>query len=141
MDWSELTPHLTGFASLATSSPGGDPHVAVVMPYVEGDTVWIFTNASSGKAKRISSNGRVALMWRPGAEAYLYGDAELVSDLTEKQRLWARPDLPFDPAMFFGSADNADHVLVRVTPTRAVLMVEAEGGIGRLTWRRTAPGA
>lgn len=141
MDWSELTPHLTGLASLATSTPSGEPHVAVVMPYVEGETVWIFTNASSGKAKRIASNGRVALMWRPGAEAYVSGAAVLVADLAEKERLWAQPDLPFDPAMFFGSADNADHVLVRVTPTRAVLMVEADGGIGRLTWRRRAPGA
>jgi hypothetical protein len=41
--------------------------------------------------------------------------------------------------MFFGSVDNPDHVLVKVTPTRATLMVEGEGGgIRRLNWRRPA---
>ena len=76
--WSDITPHLTGFANLATATQHGDPHVSVVMAYVEGDTIWIFTNAGSGKARRIASNGRVALMWRPGPEAYVYGTATLI---------------------------------------------------------------
>lgn len=136
MEWSELVAHCTGFAHLATATPDGAPHVSVVMPYIEGDTVWIFTNASSGKARRIAANGRVALMWRPAAEAYLYGDATIVDDLTEKQRLWAKDDLPFRPADFFGSVDNPDHVMVHVSPTRAVVMVGDESGLRRLSWRR-----
>jgi general stress protein 26 len=139
MDWSDVAQHLTGFAHVATATADGEPHVSVVMPCVEDDTIWIFTFASSGKARRIAANGRVAMMWRPGAEAYVYGTAAIVDDVAEKQRLWARPDLPFDPSMFFGSVDNPDHVLVKVTPTRATLMVEGEGGgIRQLNWRRPA---
>lgn len=136
MEWSELVPHLTGIASLATATPDGDPHVSVVMPYLERDTVWIFTRASSGKARRIARNGRVALVWRPQAEAYVHGDAALVDDPDQKRRLWAKDDLPFQPAMFFGTVDDPDHVLIRVTPVRATLMVGDSNGIRQLRWRR-----
>ena len=135
MDWSDVARSLTGLANLATASPDGEPHVSVVLPYVEDDTVWIFTRASSGKAKRVATNGKVALMWRPGAEAYVWGTAELVDSTTERARLWAKPDLPFDPAGFFGTYDHPDHVLLRITPTRATVMVDGDGGIRRLTWR------
>ena len=47
------------------------------------------------------------------------GDATLVDDIGSKTALWARTDLPFDPAGFFGAVDHPDHVLVRIAPTRA----------------------
>jgi len=136
MEWSDVATHLTGLANLATATPDGDPHVAVVMPVVDGDTIWIFTRASSAKARRIATNGRVALMWRPGAEAYVHGTASLVHDLATKQRLWSLPDLPFDPAGFFGSADHPDHVLIEVRPDRALVMLHDGQGLRRLTWAR-----
>ena len=135
MEWSNVTAHLAGLANLATSSADGDPHVSVVMPVIDDAVLWIFSRAGSGKARRIADNGRVALMWRPGAEAYLYGTAELVHDLDTKRALWARTDLPFDPAGFFGTVDDPDHVLIRITPTRAVVMVHDGNGLRRLTWR------
>jgi general stress protein 26 len=136
MDWPDVSVHLTGFAHLATSTPDGSPHVSMVMPYVEDDTIWVFTRGSSGKAARVASNGKVALMWRPGAEVYVYGTAELVHDLDEKLRLWAKPDLPFPPSSFFASADDPDHVLIRIAPTRAIVMTDGGDGIRRLSWQR-----
>lgn len=135
MEWHELVPNLVGLAHLATASPTGEPHVSVVMPVIEDSTVWVFTRASSGKARRVASNGRVALTWRPGPEAYLWGDAEVVTSVDERARVWALPGLPFDPAGFFGSHDHPDHVLLRITPRRATLMVHDGSGIRRLTWR------
>ena len=134
MQWSDVVPHLSGLAHLATSTADGDPHVAVVMPVIDGESLWIFTRVDSGKARRVGDNGRVALMWRPGAEAYVYGTAELVTDLETKRALWSRTDLPFDPAGFFGTVDAPDHVLIRVTPTRAVVMVHDGTGLRRLSW-------
>lgn len=134
MIWHDVVPHLSGLANLATSSPTGDPHVSVVMPLIDGDTLWIFARADSGKAMRIGANGRVALMWRPGPEAYVYGTAELVHDLDVKRALWARTDLPFDPASFFGTVENPDHVMIRITPNRAVVMVHGATGPQRLSW-------
>lgn len=137
MQWSDVTAHLTGLANLATATAQGDPHVSVVMPLLDGDVLWVFTRRSSGKARRIAANPRVALMWRPGAESYVYGTAELVADLDTKRALWARTDLPFDPAGFFGTVDNPDHVLIRITPQRAVVMVHDGTGLQRLSWHTT----
>ncbi len=135
MEWSDLVQHLGGLAHLATASADGDPHVSVVAPYLEGSTIWVFTRSGSGKARRVAENGRVALMWRPGPEAYLWGTAEVVDSVDERARLWARTDLPFDPAAFFGRHDHPEHVLLRITPTHASVMVDGDGGIRRLTWR------
>lgn len=131
--WNELAAQLTGLAHLATASAEGRPHVSVVAPVLDGDRLWIFTRRGSGKARNLAVNPAVALMWRPGAEIYLQGRAELVDDPADKAKLWARSDLPFDPAAFFGSPDHPDLVLVRVVPERAVIL----GPGGRRVW--TAP--
>lgn len=136
MEWSDVATHLTGLAHIATATPDGDPHVAVVWPVVDGDTIWVFTRTSSAKARRIAANGRIALMWQSGAEAYVHGAAALVHDLSIKQRLWTRTDLPFDPARFFGTVDHPDHVLIKITPDRAVVIAHEGEGIRRLTWAR-----
>lgn len=130
LSWSDIASQLTGLAHVATASADGEPHVAVVAPVLEGDGLWIFTMRSSRKARNLAANPRMSLMWRPGAEIYVTADAELVGSADDKARLWARSDLPFEPAGFFGTPDNPDFVLVRVTPRRAVVM----GPTGRAVW-------
>lgn len=130
LTWADIASQLTGLAHAATASADGAPHVAVVAPVLEGDGLWIFTLRSSRKARNLAANPRMSLMWRPGSEVYLTAGAELVDDAADKARLWARPDLPFDPAGFFGTPDNPAFVLVRVTPRRAVVM----GATGRSVW-------
>ena len=125
-----MAAQLTGLAHVATASADGAPHVAVVAPVLESDVLWIFTMRSSRKARNLAANPRMSLMWRPGSEIYLTADAELVDAADDKARLWARTDLPFNPAGFFGSPDNPDFVLVRVTPRRAVVL----GPSGRTVW-------
>ena len=71
-------------------------------------------------------------MWRPSAEVYVSGWAQLVEDLDTKTRLWRRTDLPFDPVGFFGAAENPDFVLVRMVPERGVLFDHS----GRSLWSR-----
>ncbi len=128
--WNDVASQLTGLAHVATASADGAPHVAVVAPVLEGGELWIFTLRSSRKARNLAANPRISLMWRPRAEIYLTASAELVDSADDKARLWARPDLPFDPAGFFGTPDNPDFVLVRVTPRRAMVM----GPTGRAVW-------
>lgn len=130
LTWADVAAQLTGLANVATASADGAPHVAVVAPVLEGDVLWIFTLRSSRKARNMAANPRISLMWRPGAEIYLTADAELVDEADDKARLWARADLPFDPAGFFGTPGNPAFVLVRVTPRRAVVM----GPSGRSVW-------
>ena len=134
MEWSDVAAHLTGQAHIATVRPDGSPHVARVWPAVDGQTIWIGTRASSGKARNLRANPGAALMFEPAGEAYISGDAQVVSDLATKQRIWDSEIFPYPLAGFFGSADNDDFVLLKLTPRRAIVMTQGESGIRRDTW-------
>ena len=135
MDWSDVAIHLTGQAHIATIRPDGTPHVAKVWPAIDGRTIWIGTRATSGKARNLRVNPRAALMFEPAAEAYVSGEAEVVSDLPTKQRIWDSGIFPYPLAGFFGSADRDDFVLLRFTPARAILMTQGDAGLRRDTWQ------
>jgi general stress protein 26 len=134
MDWLEVTAHLSGLAHMATATPDGTPHVSMVSPAVEGHVIWIGTRKSSGKARNLSANPRAALMWTPRAEAYVFGDVELVDDVAEKQRVWSADLFGYDMAMFWGSPENPDFVLLKVHPHRATVLVQGDAGLQRLRW-------
>lgn len=123
--WEQIVEGLDRIAQVATVSADGEPHVARVAPVREGTMLWIFTRASSAKARNVAASGRMALLWASGAEVYVWGRAELIDDPVDKARLWARHDLAFDPAGFFGSVDDPDFVLVRVEAERALRMTAA----------------
>ena len=62
MEWNDIAPHLVGLAHIATSTPDGQPAVAVVSPLVEGDHIWVSTHRTSAKAKNLVVNPHIALM-------------------------------------------------------------------------------
>ena len=134
MEWSEVAAHLTGQAHMATIGSDGSPHVSKVWPAVDGDTVWIGTRANSGKARNIRVNPQAALMFEPQAEVYLRGEAEVVSDLETKRRVWASGVFEYPLESFFGSADRDDFVFLQITPVRATVMLQGEAGTRSETW-------
>jgi PPOX class probable F420-dependent enzyme len=140
MDWREVTESLAGagLAHVATASADGKPHVSVVSPAVEGQTLWFATTASSRKARNLAANPRVAMMWQPQAEIYLSGAATLVADEAEKRRLWDSGLFAFDLASFWGRPDNPQLVFVKVEPDSAIVMSFGAAGLTRRTWRRPA---
>lgn len=138
IDWADLVPHLTGFAHIATVRPDGRPHVAKVAPAVDRDVLWIASRVSSRKARNIAADPHVALMYEPRAEAYVQATGELITDLETRERVWASGMFPFPLEGFFGTYDHPDFVLVRLTPTSAILMSQDGAGIRRDTWERPA---
>jgi general stress protein 26 len=136
MEWEQVADLLkgAGIAHLATASADGRPHVSAVMPAVEDDVVWIATNGSSGKARNLRENPRVALMWQPKAEIYLYGRAAFVNDPQEKQRLSSGGVFGFNLAEFFPPDALA---FVRVDPESVVALMQEPEGLVRHTWRRS----
>jgi general stress protein 26 len=138
MEWSDVAVHLTGQAHIATIRPDGSPHVAKVWPAVDGETIWIGTRASSGKARNLRVNPGAALMFEPRGEAYVSGEAEVVSDLATKQRIWDSGIFPYPLEGFFGSADRDDFVFLKITPRRAIVMTQGESGIRRDLWEARA---
>jgi general stress protein 26 len=136
MEWTDVTPHLTGQAHIATTRPDGSPHVAKVWPAVDGETLWIGTRATSGKARNLRANPEAALMFEAKGEAYLYGDAEVITDLETKQRIWSSGIFPYPMEGFFGAPERDDFVFLKLTPRRAIVMTQGESGIQRDTWAR-----
>jgi general stress protein 26 len=135
MEWTDVAAHLPGHAHIATVRADGSPHVAKVWPAVDGRTIWIGTRTTSGKARNLRVNPGAALMFEPAGEAYVSGEAEVVSDVATKQRIWDSGIFPYPMADFFGSADSDDFVLLKFTPRRAIVMTQGESGIRRDTWQ------
>jgi general stress protein 26 len=134
MDWQDVATHLTGLAHMATVTPDGRPHVSVVSPAVDGGTVWIGTSRASTKALNLVSTPMAALVWQSDAEVYVRASVDLVDDLDTKRRLWEGGGFAYDPAVFFGSVDHPDFVLLRLTPTSATVMEMTERGPSRRHW-------
>ena len=119
----------------ATASPTGQPHVSIVFAARDGSTLWIAARTKSGKVANLRRNPQASMMWQGNsAETYVWGDARLVDDAAAKQHAWGSGLFPYDMAGFFSSADSPDWLLVEVTPTRAVAMVQTETGLERRTW-------
>jgi general stress protein 26 len=136
MNWEQVAEFLqgAGVAHLATATLDGWPHVSAVMPSVEGEVLWIGTRAKSRKARNIRANPRVALMWQPRAEIYLWGSAALVDDEGEKCRIWESHIFPFDLAGSFGTPTNPEHVFVKVEPVSALVLSQGPDGLTQQRW-------
>jgi general stress protein 26 len=141
VEWQELAQLVTsaGVANLATASRTGRPHASVVSPAIEGNVLWFGTWTTSGKAHNLRENPQVALMWRPQAEIYLRGTAELVTDADEKHRVWGAGLFSYDQEALFLSPDNPDLVYVRVRPLAATVLSAGPVGLTRKTWQADRP--
>jgi len=133
LGWDALTPHLHGIASLATVTPAGEPHVAIVTPLLVDDLLWIGANRSSAKTRNLASTPTVALVWATEVDAYVWGATRLIDDIDTKRRLWDR--WAYDAAEHFVAPDDDDYVLVEVSPTRAMVIEYAADGVHRRRWR------
>jgi general stress protein 26 len=79
-------------ANLATCD-GDQPVVRPVSPIVEDDmSIWVTTFCTSRKVGQIRCNPMICLAFveQPGGDkaAVVIGEAEIVSDLLEKKRVW-----------------------------------------------------
>jgi general stress protein 26 len=98
-------------AYLATSD-GDQPRVRPVSPIIEDDmSVWVTTYARSRKVRHIRQNPRVCLAFveQPDGDkaAIVIGEAHVVSDVTEKKRVWKLAD--FDLSEHFPNGPESDH--------------------------------
>ena len=124
---------MSGMSHLATASAAGAPHVSIVSAAVEDDVVWVATYKSSRKARNLAENPRAMIMWEGDAEVYVDVDVELVDDAAVKERLWSGT-FPYDLDTFFGTLDNPDFVMLRMTPTSAMVQSFGDGGPVRDRW-------
>ena len=134
MEWRDLTTHLTGPAHLATVGADGWPHVAKVLPAVDGPSVWIAMRSDAKSVRNAGAHSAAALMFEAGAEVYLQGTLSPERDESVKRRLADAGLFPFRVDEFFGPPEDPTWLVLRLTPTRATVMIEGAAGPERRTW-------
>jgi general stress protein 26 len=132
MDWAEVVAAMNGLTHIATADANGRPNVAVVSAIEREGSLWVSTRRSSRKARNLATNPMISLMWDGGAELYVQGRVDLVDELDVKQGLWTQ--WPYNAADFFQTADNPELVLIKVTPTRALLNTISDRGHEQRVW-------
>ena len=116
----------SSFATLATASSGGLPHVAGVVYDVVNGELWIHTLRTSRKARSIAANGRAAvcipyrkLPVGPPYTVHFQADAQVVEmDSPEIQRLLDAGKLKSISG--HGALEMPDGCFVRITPRSTV---------------------
>ena len=119
------------FAFLATGD-GDQPRVRPVAPIVEDDmSVWVATSAGSRKVKQIKQNPKISLAFvqHPNGEkaATVVGEAEIVSDLEQKKRIWGLA--PYDPSQHFPEGlESEDYCVLKINIKKIEWWEDSESG-------------
>ncbi len=124
------------WCAIATQSKSG-PRVRMVHPTWEGETLWFATGTTSPKAVHIEQDPRIDLQFQVAPPDFVHlmvrGEATIVTDPTEKKRVW--DVLDYDLGAFWsGGVDDPNYPLVRVRPQRVELS-KMFGSQDKRVWR------
>ncbi|GAA4686398.1 hypothetical protein GCM10023347_47230 [Streptomyces chumphonensis] len=116
------------FITVATIQPDGGPQTSPVWVKRDGDDVLFSTTLGRRKEKNLRRDPRISIVVQPADRPYQYaeirgratitteGGQELIDELSMKYV--GKPYGEFNP----GSAQEADRVVIRVTPDKVVGM-------------------
>ena len=114
------------FVQLATVQPDGSPQVSPVWVQRDGEELLISTTVDRRKARTIERDPRVSVVVHPPQAPYTYAEIRGTATLTTEggqelidalsQRYAGKPYAEFNP----GAPEEADRVVVRVTPRKVV---------------------
>ncbi|MFD8980348.1 PPOX class F420-dependent oxidoreductase [Streptomyces sp. NPDC059564] len=114
------------FATVATIQPDGSPQLSITWLTRDGDDLLVSTTVGRRKEKNLRADPRITVMINPANAPYTYaevrgsatltteGGQELINALSRKYT--GKDYADFNPA----SKDDADRVVVRVTPRKVV---------------------
>ncbi|WP_327281127.1 MULTISPECIES: PPOX class F420-dependent oxidoreductase [unclassified Streptomyces] len=114
------------FATIATIQPDGSPQLSVTWLARDGDDLLFSTTVGRRKETNLRRDPRVTVMINPANAPYTYaeirgeailtteGGQELIDELSRKYTGKGYAD--FNPA----SAEDAERVVVRITPRKVV---------------------
>ncbi|MFE4536381.1 PPOX class F420-dependent oxidoreductase [Streptomyces scopuliridis] len=114
------------FVSIATIQPDGSPQVSPVWVKRDGNDVLISTTVGRRKELNLRRDPRVTVVAQPADAPYTYAEIRGTADLTTEGgqelinelslKYTGKPYAEFNPA----SADDAERVVVRITPRKVV---------------------
>ncbi|MGW6572395.1 PPOX class F420-dependent oxidoreductase [Streptomyces sp. NPDC054945] len=114
------------FATVATIQPDGSPQLSITWLTRDGDDLLVSTTVGRRKEKNLRADPRITVMINPADAPYSYaevrgtaamtteGGYELIDALSRKYT--GKDYADFNPA----SKDDAERVVVRVTPRKVV---------------------
>ncbi|MFD6293266.1 PPOX class F420-dependent oxidoreductase [Streptomyces sp. NPDC060235] len=114
------------FATIATIQPDGSPQLTITWLGRDGDDLLVSTTVGRRKEKNLRDDPRITVMINPPNAPYTYaeirgtaaltteGGQELIDELSRKYT--GKDYADFNPA----SKDDAERVVVRVTPRKVV---------------------
>lgn len=144
-EWGELTwngvvaeiGRLGRDAFVATVSPEGKPHLAIVWLVLVDDVIHLVGDRTSVKMRNLTAHPDVACHWQvvsdDRSQLFVRGAATLVEDPAERQRLWdsgAWGDL----AQWYQSPADPGLAFVRIDAAYASISEDAGSG-PRRRWR------
>ncbi|MFI5617973.1 PPOX class F420-dependent oxidoreductase [Streptomyces sp. NPDC051567] len=114
------------FATVATVQPDGSPQLSVVWVTRDGDDLLFSTTVGRRKELNLRRDPRVSVIINPSDAPYTYAEVRGTADLTTEggqelidvlsRKYTGKDYADFNPA----SKDDADRVVVRVTPRKVV---------------------
>jgi PPOX class probable F420-dependent enzyme len=127
--------HGTRTAKLATSGPGGQPHVMPVWFVLDGDELVFTTWGDSVKGRNLRRNPRAAVIvdeeLAPYAFVHIRGHVTLNEDLEELQRFATAIGIRYMGAARAGEFGRRNAVpgelLVRLRPERVIAAADVAG--------------
>lgn len=114
------------FITVATIQPDGSPQVSPVWVKRDGDDVLFSTTVDRRKEKNLRRDPRVTVVVQPADSPYTYAEIRGTADLTTEggQELIDELSLKYTGKKYAefnpGSADDAERVVVRITPRKVV---------------------
>ena len=129
-----------GFCTLITVDSDGNAQARIVGPTPpDADmTVWIATNSYTRKVGQIRADPRITLSYFDSLDpsyVTMLGNAEIVEDPAEKQRIWRDEWVDYYPSGPTGD----DFTLIRFSPRRLEIVSESRGfSSDPKTWRPAA---
>lgn len=129
------------WCNVATIDTQGRPRSRILHPLWQGEVGWITTRRGSPKEKHLEAHPFVSLAYIADVVKPVYVDcrAVWVEDPIIKQHIWqllqtTPPPLGFDPAPIYGSVDNPEFGLLRLTPWRIEVTSVAPVPAERKIW-------
>lgn len=121
--------HTMVWCNAATIDEKQRPRSRILHPIWEGSTGWIGTHRNSHKSKHLARNPHMSLAYIANVMQPVYVDciAEWIDDFSMKKYIWdlfkSTPEpLGYDPAYTFGSVDDENFGLLKLTPWRIDLV-------------------
>ncbi|MFF1355668.1 PPOX class F420-dependent oxidoreductase [Streptomyces sp. NPDC058297] len=114
------------FITVATIQPDGSPQVSPVWVKRDGDDVLFSTTVDRRKEKNLRRDPRVTVVVQPADNPYAYAEIRGTADLTAEggQELIDELSLKYTGKKYAEfnprSADDAERVVVRITPRKVV---------------------